>query len=95
MKVENVYIKITLRLGSDTTGKPTISTSDCRASISNVRLLFSGKFGYVPSLEGLETLCASPPAMGMWPWYKEKVVGKSEVAWSYIWPKFLLLWLHI
>ncbi|NXU98268.1 BPI protein, partial [Cettia cetti] len=57
LKVENVYIKIILRLGSDTTGKPTISTSDCTAHISKVRVHFSGKFGYVTSLEGLETLC--------------------------------------
>ncbi|NXM97787.1 BPI protein, partial [Sylvia borin] len=45
-----VYIKITLRLGSDTTGKPTISTSDCNARISKVRLLLSGKFGWLYNL---------------------------------------------
>ncbi|NXA80223.1 BPI protein, partial [Thryothorus ludovicianus] len=50
LKLENVYIKISLRLGSDTAGKPTISTSDCRASISNVRVLFSGKFGWLYNL---------------------------------------------
>ncbi|NWR43372.1 BPI protein, partial [Regulus satrapa] len=50
LKVENVYIKITLRLGSDTTGKPTISTSDCRASISKVRVLFSGRLGWLYNL---------------------------------------------
>ncbi|KAI1233386.1 hypothetical protein IHE44_0004562, partial [Lamprotornis superbus] len=50
LKVENVYIKITLSLGSDTTGKPTISTSDCSASISEVRVLFSGKLGWLYNL---------------------------------------------
>ncbi|NWS89531.1 BPI protein, partial [Toxostoma redivivum] len=50
LKVENVYIKITLRLGSDTTGKPTISTSACSASISKVRVLFSGKLGWLYNL---------------------------------------------
>ncbi|NWV72269.1 BPI protein, partial [Malurus elegans] len=50
VKVENVYIKISLRLGSDTAGKPTISTSDCSTRISNVRVLFSGKFGWLYNL---------------------------------------------
>ncbi|NWY45131.1 BPI protein, partial [Sylvia atricapilla] len=50
LKVEDVYIKITLRLGSDTAGKPTISTSDCSARISKVRLLLSGKFGWLYNL---------------------------------------------
>ncbi|XP_029816273.1 bactericidal permeability-increasing protein [Manacus vitellinus] len=50
LKVENVYIKISLRLGSDTTGKPTISTSDCSTRISKVRVLFSGKFGWLYNL---------------------------------------------
>ncbi|NXF11179.1 BPI protein, partial [Smithornis capensis] len=50
LKVENVYIKISLRLGSDTTGKPTISTSDCSTRISKVRVLFSGKFAWLYNL---------------------------------------------
>ncbi|NXC00877.1 BPI protein, partial [Orthonyx spaldingii] len=50
LKVENVYIKISLRLGSDATGKPTASTSDCSAHISEVRVLFSGKFGWLYNL---------------------------------------------
>ncbi|NWV48536.1 BPI protein, partial [Daphoenositta chrysoptera] len=50
LKVENVYIKISLRLGSDATGKPTISTSDCSTRISKVRVLFSGKFGWLYNL---------------------------------------------
>ncbi|XP_064247602.1 bactericidal permeability-increasing protein-like isoform X2 [Passer domesticus] len=50
LKVENIYIKIILRLGSDTTGKPTISTSGCSAHISEVRVLFSGKLGWLYNL---------------------------------------------
>uniref|UniRef100_A0A8C3QRY6 Bactericidal permeability-increasing protein n=1 Tax=Cyanoderma ruficeps TaxID=181631 RepID=A0A8C3QRY6_9PASS len=50
LKVENIYIKIILRLGSDTNGKPTISTADCSARISKVRVLFSGKFGWLYNL---------------------------------------------
>ncbi|NXA68567.1 BPI protein, partial [Mohoua ochrocephala] len=50
LKVENVYIKINLRLGSDATGKPTVSTSECSAHISKVRVLFSGKFGWLYNL---------------------------------------------
>uniref|UniRef100_A0A674HJM2 Bactericidal permeability-increasing protein n=1 Tax=Taeniopygia guttata TaxID=59729 RepID=A0A674HJM2_TAEGU len=50
LKVENIYMKIVLRLGSDTTGKPTISTSDCSARISKVRVLFSGKLGWLYNL---------------------------------------------
>ncbi|NWR65661.1 BPI protein, partial [Bucorvus abyssinicus] len=50
MKVENVYIKINLRLGSDAEGKPTIETSDCSTRISKVRVHFSGKFGWLYNL---------------------------------------------
>ncbi|NWV82764.1 BPI protein, partial [Dasyornis broadbenti] len=50
LKVENVYIKISLRLGSDAAGKPTISTSDCSTRISSIRVLFSGKFGWLYNL---------------------------------------------
>ncbi|XP_005524980.1 PREDICTED: bactericidal permeability-increasing protein-like [Pseudopodoces humilis] len=50
LKVENVYIKIILRLGSDTTGKPTISTSDCSARISKIRVHFSGRLGWLYNL---------------------------------------------
>ncbi|XP_039555730.1 bactericidal permeability-increasing protein-like, partial [Passer montanus] len=50
LKVENIYIKIILRLGSDTTGKPTISTADCSAHISKVRVRFSGKLGWLYNL---------------------------------------------
>ncbi|XP_009469707.1 PREDICTED: bactericidal permeability-increasing protein [Nipponia nippon] len=47
LKVENIYIKINLKLGSDTSGKPTIDTSDCSTRISQVRVHFSGKFGWL------------------------------------------------
>ncbi|XP_063260553.1 bactericidal permeability-increasing protein-like isoform X1 [Prinia subflava] len=50
LKVENVYIKIILGLGSDPSGKPTISTSDCSARISEVQVLFSGKLGWLYNL---------------------------------------------
>lgn len=50
LKVENMYIKIILRLGSNSRGKPTVSTSDCSTRISKVRVLFSGKFGWLYSL---------------------------------------------
>ncbi|NXE39890.1 BPI protein, partial [Ptilorrhoa leucosticta] len=50
VKVENVYVKISLRLGSDATGKPTVSTSDCSTRISKVRVLFSGKLGWLYNL---------------------------------------------
>ncbi|XP_039589371.1 bactericidal permeability-increasing protein-like, partial [Passer montanus] len=56
LKVENIYIKIILRLGSDTTGKPTISTADCSASASKVGL-------------SLPLECCS--AIGMGPWCEE------------------------
>ncbi|NXP18197.1 BPI protein, partial [Scytalopus superciliaris] len=47
LKVENIYIKTNLRLGSDASGKPTVSTSDCSTRISKVRVLFSGKLGWL------------------------------------------------
>ncbi|NXA03588.1 BPI protein, partial [Sapayoa aenigma] len=50
LKVENIYIKISLKLGSNAIGKPTISTSDCSTRISKVRVLFSGKFAWLYNL---------------------------------------------
>ncbi|NXV68889.1 BPI protein, partial [Molothrus ater] len=50
LKVENVNMKIILRLGSDTTGRPTISTSDCSARASKVGLRFSGKLAWLYNL---------------------------------------------
>ncbi|KFO77476.1 Bactericidal permeability-increasing protein, partial [Cuculus canorus] len=50
LNVENVYIKIDLKLGSDTSGKPTVDTSSCSTRISKVRVHFSGKFGWLYNL---------------------------------------------
>ncbi|XP_010175861.1 bactericidal permeability-increasing protein, partial [Antrostomus carolinensis] len=50
LKVDNVYIKINLRLGNDASGKPTVSTSDCSTHISKVRVHFSGRFGWLYNL---------------------------------------------
>ncbi|NXC55672.1 BPI protein, partial [Aleadryas rufinucha] len=50
LKVENIYIKVSLMLGSDASGKPTVSISDCRTRISNVRVVFSGKLGWLYNL---------------------------------------------
>ncbi|XP_005240040.2 bactericidal permeability-increasing protein [Falco peregrinus] len=50
LKVENVYIKISLKLGSDAAGKPTVDTSDCSTRISKVRVHFSGKFEWLYNL---------------------------------------------
>ncbi|KAM6340741.1 bactericidal permeability-increasing protein-like [Alca torda] len=50
LKVENVYIKINLKLGSDASGKPTIDTSGCSTRISKVKVHFSGKLGWLYNL---------------------------------------------
>lgn len=52
LKVENVYIRINLRLGSDSSGKPTVDTSSCSTRISQVRVHFSGKLSYVFTVQG-------------------------------------------
>uniref|UniRef100_A0A8C3J961 Bactericidal permeability-increasing protein n=1 Tax=Calidris pygmaea TaxID=425635 RepID=A0A8C3J961_9CHAR len=48
--VENVYIKVNLKLGNNTSGKPTIDTSYCSTRISKVRVRFSGKLGWLYNL---------------------------------------------
>ncbi|NXC44521.1 BPI protein, partial [Penelope pileata] len=50
LEVANVYIKIDLKLGSDASGKPTVSTSACSTHISSVHVHFSGKFGWLYNL---------------------------------------------
>ncbi|KFV68369.1 Bactericidal permeability-increasing protein, partial [Dryobates pubescens] len=50
LKVENVYIKIDLQLGSDPLGKPTIDTSACSTRISRVHVRFSGRLGWLYNL---------------------------------------------
>ncbi|KAM6378673.1 LOW QUALITY PROTEIN: bactericidal permeability-increasing protein-like [Pluvialis apricaria] len=50
LRLENVYIKINLKLGSGASGKPTIDTSYCSTQISKVRVRFSGRFGWFYNL---------------------------------------------
>ncbi|XP_062445554.1 bactericidal permeability-increasing protein-like [Rhea pennata] len=50
LKVENLSVKIGLKLGSDASGKPTADTSDCSTHISSVRVHFSGKLGWLYNL---------------------------------------------
>ncbi|XP_067163584.1 bactericidal permeability-increasing protein-like [Apteryx mantelli] len=50
LKVENLSIRISLKLGSDASGKPTADTSDCSTHISDVRIHFSGKLGWLYNL---------------------------------------------
>ncbi|XP_061217342.1 bactericidal permeability-increasing protein-like [Neopsephotus bourkii] len=50
LRVENVYIRIQLRLGSEASGKPTIATSACSTRISSIHVHFSGKFGWLYNL---------------------------------------------
>ncbi|KFP31128.1 Bactericidal permeability-increasing protein, partial [Colius striatus] len=50
LKVENVYIKVNLKLSSDGSGKPTISSSNCNTRISRVRVRFSGRLGWLYNL---------------------------------------------
>ncbi|NXN24646.1 BPI protein, partial [Nycticryphes semicollaris] len=50
VSVENVYIKINLKLGNDAAGKPTVGTSSCSTRISKVRVHFSGRLGWLYNL---------------------------------------------
>uniref|UniRef100_A0A8C8VL66 Bactericidal permeability-increasing protein n=1 Tax=Pelusios castaneus TaxID=367368 RepID=A0A8C8VL66_9SAUR len=50
LKVEGLSISIGLKLGSDISGRPTITTSGCSTHISNVRVHISGKFGWLYNL---------------------------------------------
>ncbi|NXJ71465.1 BPI protein, partial [Rostratula benghalensis] len=50
VSVENVYIKINLKLGNDASGKPTVDTSHCSTRISKVRVHFSGRLGWLYNL---------------------------------------------
>ncbi|NWH75366.1 BPI protein, partial [Piaya cayana] len=50
LNVENVYLKIDLKLGSDDSGKPTVDTSSCSVRISRVRVRFSGRLGWLYNL---------------------------------------------
>ncbi|OCT57734.1 bactericidal permeability-increasing protein [Xenopus laevis] len=50
VKVMGLSISIGLILGSDETGRPTISPSDCSAHISNVKVQMSGPLGWLVDL---------------------------------------------
>ncbi|KAM9178213.1 bactericidal permeability-increasing protein-like [Mergus octosetaceus] len=50
LNVEHIYIKTTLQLGRDDSGKPTVDISACSTSISNVRVHFSGKLSWLYNL---------------------------------------------
>ncbi|NWZ25425.1 BPI protein, partial [Asarcornis scutulata] len=50
LNVEHIYIKTTLKLGRDDSGKPTVDISACSTSISNVRVHFSGKLSWLYNL---------------------------------------------
>ncbi|KAH0619340.1 hypothetical protein JD844_019376 [Phrynosoma platyrhinos] len=47
LKVEGLDISVGLKLGSDATGRPMATTSDCGAHISDVHVHISGTLGYV------------------------------------------------
>ncbi|XP_063206505.1 bactericidal permeability-increasing protein-like [Chroicocephalus ridibundus] len=50
VRVENIYVNINLKLGNDASGKPTIGTPYCSTRISNVRVRFSGRLGWLYNL---------------------------------------------
>ncbi|NXT17190.1 BPI protein, partial [Syrrhaptes paradoxus] len=50
LTLENIHIRINLRLGRNTSGRPTVDPSDCSTSISNVQLRFSGRFSWFYNL---------------------------------------------
>ncbi|KAJ1124079.1 hypothetical protein NDU88_002542 [Pleurodeles waltl] len=50
LKVEGLSITVDLALGSDGSGRPTISTSGCSSHISNVRVHISGKLSWILKL---------------------------------------------
>ncbi|XP_069508500.1 bactericidal permeability-increasing protein-like isoform X2 [Ambystoma mexicanum] len=47
LKVEGLSIAVVLALGSDSSGRPTISTSDCTSHIHDVRVHISGKLSWL------------------------------------------------
>eukprot|EP00079_Xenopus_tropicalis_P039447 XP_017953218.1 PREDICTED: bactericidal permeability-increasing protein isoform X1 [Xenopus tropicalis] len=47
LKVEGLSISVGLQLGSDASGRPTISSSDCSCHISDVKIHVSGKFRWL------------------------------------------------
>ncbi|KGL73069.1 Bactericidal permeability-increasing protein, partial [Tinamus guttatus] len=50
LKVEDLSISIGLKLGNDSSGKPTADVSSCSTHISSVRVHFSGRFSWLYNL---------------------------------------------
>ncbi|XP_053309119.1 bactericidal permeability-increasing protein [Spea bombifrons] len=50
LKVEGLTISVGLKLGSDGSGRPTITPSDCSNHIGEVKVHISGKFGWLADL---------------------------------------------
>ncbi|XP_066480975.1 bactericidal permeability-increasing protein-like [Tiliqua scincoides] len=50
LRVEGISISLDLKLGNDAAGKPTASTSDCRAHISEVHVHISSRLGWLYNL---------------------------------------------
>ncbi|XP_032074205.1 lipopolysaccharide-binding protein-like [Thamnophis elegans] len=50
LKVDGISISVVLKLGSDGTGRPTVTTLDCNTHISNVDIDISGKWEWLYNL---------------------------------------------
>ncbi|XP_070796391.1 LOW QUALITY PROTEIN: bactericidal permeability-increasing protein-like [Pituophis catenifer annectens] len=50
LKVDGISISVGLKLGSDATGRPTVTTLDCNTHISNVDIDISGKWEWLYNL---------------------------------------------
>ncbi|XP_034979785.1 bactericidal permeability-increasing protein [Zootoca vivipara] len=50
LKVEGLSISVGLKLGADAAGRPTASTADCAAQISDVKVHFSGRLSWLYNL---------------------------------------------
>ncbi|KAG8131504.1 hypothetical protein E2320_009427 [Naja naja] len=50
LKVDGISISVGLKLGSDSTGRPTVTTLDCNTHISNVDIDISGKWEWLYNL---------------------------------------------
>ncbi|XP_061486750.1 bactericidal permeability-increasing protein-like [Rhineura floridana] len=50
LKTEGISISVGLKLGSDAAGRPTATTADCTAHISNVKVHFSGGLSWLYNL---------------------------------------------
>ncbi|KAG8565448.1 hypothetical protein GDO81_012852 [Engystomops pustulosus] len=50
LKVEGISISVGLKVGSDTSGRPTIALSDCSNHISDVKIHVSGKLSWLVDL---------------------------------------------